>query len=621
MVLWFTIAQDGTLTHQPGSCFSNSGAVCTFYDTTLANFEPQDMVISADGRDVYVTDLIGSAVVHLRRNSDPEHGNFGALAKSDCFVAKGFKPAGSSCVEGRSLIVPIALAFGPDDSMLYVTAVGSPGTHGVAAFSRDSTSGTLTQLAGLDGCITQNGKAGSEEPDGECRIGRALARPNAIKVAPNGNTVYVAASDSDALSIMRRNASGGLEAIVGPEGCIANDPDGDGAGAPSVADCTGFQGLNGITFLQLRDSSLYTSAASGAITAFDVRDDGFPVRLAAPKGCLSVRNNLVGCAAFDGMAAPGRMALSPDGRNLYVAPAFSSSNRLISLIRGETAPACTAVERVVGAGATITIPLVCADAQSDPFSRSVRAPARGSVGAVDETSGSVTYTAPATPGRDSFTFSAADDFGEGAEAVVGIDVVAGAGPPATPATADPQLACVKSGILVTDVVRAGRRARVTGVAQPALAGQPVAIVRAGRRVASAVVAHNGSFSADAPLPPRNRRATARFAAVIGSGRSAAVRLVRQTVITKSTARGGRVSVTGRYSGPLRPSRPRIELRARTTGCARDVRVGSGRVRANGRFSLSGRLVPGVDAAVYRVRVLSAGGRSVSVSLQRTVRRP
>jgi DNA-binding beta-propeller fold protein YncE len=63
----------------------------------------------------------------------------------------------------------------------------------VARFIRNATTGALTQPAGTAGCVSETGA-------GLCADGRALDSPLSVVVAPNGASVYVAASDSSAVA-------------------------------------------------------------------------------------------------------------------------------------------------------------------------------------------------------------------------------------------------------------------------------------------------------------------------------------------------------------------------------------------------------------------------------------
>jgi DNA-binding beta-propeller fold protein YncE len=68
----------------------------------------------------------------------------------------------------------------------------------VNVFSRNATSGRLTQLPATSGCVSEDGSFGS------CVDGKALQDPNGLVVSPNGKNLYVASFFSDAVAIFAR---------------------------------------------------------------------------------------------------------------------------------------------------------------------------------------------------------------------------------------------------------------------------------------------------------------------------------------------------------------------------------------------------------------------------------
>ena len=82
------------------------------------------------------------------------------------------------------------------------------------------------------------------------------------------------------------------------------------------------------------------------------------------------------------------------------------------------------------------------------------------------------------------------------------------------------------------------------------------LVSRNKRVGSAVVDTNGTFTASLPLPPRNIRTTnlARYQAVLGSLRSLNLKLTRRMRTTQLTSGRGTVTIAGLITSPLaRPS--------------------------------------------------------------------
>jgi DNA-binding beta-propeller fold protein YncE len=83
----------------------------------------------------------------------------------------------------------------PDGNNVYVAALNS---DAVAVFSRDGTTGVLTQLSGLDGCISETGTGGN------CADGNALDGVRDVKVSPDGINVYVGSFISSSVSVFMR---------------------------------------------------------------------------------------------------------------------------------------------------------------------------------------------------------------------------------------------------------------------------------------------------------------------------------------------------------------------------------------------------------------------------------
>jgi len=71
--------------------------------------------------------------------------------------------------------------------------------NAIAVFARDRKTGALTQLAGTDGCVSDSGSAGT------CADGKALVEARAVIATRSGRHVYTAASTSDAVAVFERN--------------------------------------------------------------------------------------------------------------------------------------------------------------------------------------------------------------------------------------------------------------------------------------------------------------------------------------------------------------------------------------------------------------------------------
>ncbi len=202
----------GNLTQKSGTagCISGTG---TGGGCQLAKgvSEPLQVVVSPDGKNVYVTNTGPAGLAIFDR--DPATG---ALAQkpgiAGCISEDG---TGGACQVGRALELG-DVAMSADGKSLYVAASGS---GAVSIFDRDPATGALTQKPGTAGCISQGGTGGA------CAKGKALARATAVAVTPDGKSVYVTATQSDAVSIFDRDpATGALTQKRGKAGCVAQFP-------------------------------------------------------------------------------------------------------------------------------------------------------------------------------------------------------------------------------------------------------------------------------------------------------------------------------------------------------------------------------------------------------------
>jgi DNA-binding beta-propeller fold protein YncE len=123
----------------------------------------------------------------------------------------------ATCVDGVGLDGAFGIAVSPEGENVYLASVVS---GAVAVFARDQSTGRLTQLAGMDACVSDNGSGGA------CADGRALSNAFRLAVSPDGENVYVASQIG--IAVFDRNLVGGaLTQKAGTAGCI-NESGSDG---------------------------------------------------------------------------------------------------------------------------------------------------------------------------------------------------------------------------------------------------------------------------------------------------------------------------------------------------------------------------------------------------------
>ncbi len=172
----------------------------------------------------------------------------------------------------------------------------------------------------------------------------------------------------------------------------------------------------------------------------------------------------------------------------------------------------------------------------------------------------------------------------------------------TASTAALLLGCSNARIVLVDVRQAGRRTRLTGVADRSLVGRRVELVFTATRkvVARVVVKADGSFTATAALPPKRLRTanSARYQARVGRLVSLKLKFTRRAMVTSLRRSGSRVLLAGRTTAPLARRGTTVSVR-RLVACGRYRTVASVRTDARGRFSAR-TARPDARAAIYRV---------------------
>jgi DNA-binding beta-propeller fold protein YncE len=260
--------------------------------------EPNSVAISPDGRNVYATSRAGNSVTSYVRN--PKTGALRQLPPPLAGCISGAPIPG--CVAGLGLLAPDVLVVSPDGSNVYV---GSFFGNSVAAFARNPETGALTQLAGSAGCIAV-ASAG-------CATGIALNAVEGLALSGDGATVYAATALSNAVVTLSRNPStGALAQASDGSGCIVDS---------ALTGCTLGRELGGANAVAVGpdDDGVYvTSLFSNSVTSFDRASSGALAQKEGTAGCLIYLRS-AGCSFGRALIAPEGLALSPDGRNAYIA--------------------------------------------------------------------------------------------------------------------------------------------------------------------------------------------------------------------------------------------------------------------------------------------------------------
>jgi DNA-binding beta-propeller fold protein YncE len=269
---------------------------------------PSGVAVSRDGKSVYVIAGVGGegAIARLNRNTTT-----GALTQpagtAGCISEGGY----GGCANGHGIHNPSGVAVSPNGKNVYVAASAG----GVGRLNRNTTTGALTQPAGTAGCISQPGY--EAEP---CADGHALEIPYGVAVSPDGKSVYVASGYSNAVARLVRNpTTGAITQPAGTAGCISE------TGAGPCANGRGLDGAQSVAVSADRKSVYVASSFSNAVARLNRNTTtGAITQPAGTAGCIS-ETGAGPCANGRGLDGTWDVAVSPNGKSVYVASLFSDA--------------------------------------------------------------------------------------------------------------------------------------------------------------------------------------------------------------------------------------------------------------------------------------------------------
>jgi 6-phosphogluconolactonase (cycloisomerase 2 family) len=491
------ISPDGRDVYAAGSNHGSGVAFTRGSSGALAAFGSTSGFASA----AYAVD--GTALFEGVRDSGNDNGGVASFVRgADGGLTSAGKtldscPISSPCATDNGLYDVEGVAVAPGGAYVYAASNGGGGSGGGAltALRRDPSTQSLTELQ----CVPQtptatgicSGGSGTQglggarglvvSPDGEflyatgylddsvlgfnliqsgpnagqigsevnCLWGSAtiscvqapgLGGAGAIALSPDGADAYVASSNG--IAALRRDAVSGVLTF---NQCFTSGGGGGCAADPSIVS-------NGRDVKVSPDGRfVYLSGGSGTDGYLRTYARNPGTGTLTPLGCVSYLGG-PGCGTAAGLANAEHIALSPDGANLYLS-AFQGgdNNGAVAAFRIQSAPVCHGASVTVTAGATVSLPLGCTDAGGDPISRVITAaPTNGTLGMIDQSAGTVAYTASAgAAGADTLSFAASDGTNASAPAAVSITITpaptaAGGRPPSgtPPGATTPKLSRV-----------------------------------------------------------------------------------------------------------------------------------------------------------------------------------
>ena len=291
----------------PNGCIADSGDGVACQDG-LGLYGPSGVTVSPDNAHVYVASYASGLTVFVR---DVVTGALTQLPAPDGCIAESGGGA-SGCTDAYGPMSPTTVLVSPDGKFVYTLALNG---DAIGVFARDKATGKLTQLAAPEGCLSTTG-------DGvTCKSALAIESPRDLSISKNGKHLYVAANDSNAVAIFKRNqATGALTQPDAPNGCVANDGDG--------VTCTAGIGLEAPSSVLVGKNGKHVyvaSYASDALTIFSRNSaTGALTQLAGAAGCHDESGDGVTCTDAVALNGARDLAESNNGRHIYVASILSS---------------------------------------------------------------------------------------------------------------------------------------------------------------------------------------------------------------------------------------------------------------------------------------------------------
>jgi DNA-binding beta-propeller fold protein YncE len=269
---------------------------------------PDVVVVSPDGKNVYVGDFAGSGVISFSRA-----GKAGALTQLPGSAGCITEAALEGCAKGTQMNHIEGAAINPSGTTVYAA---SPFSNAIDILQRSSATGALTQATNGTGCITNEAVAG-------CAQGYEFDGVNALVVSPKGGNVYASSLTSNSVTMFRPTEGGGLAQPARPEG--ENIPEGLGnpegclvyLRAPGCSFGRAMKAPEGLA-LSPTGTNLYVAAfETGAIDVLDRNlKTGVVNQKPGERGCLAPPT-VGGCSPGRALSLTGSVVVSPDGKNVY----------------------------------------------------------------------------------------------------------------------------------------------------------------------------------------------------------------------------------------------------------------------------------------------------------------
>ncbi|HLM86336.1 MAG TPA: hypothetical protein VK272_09130 [Solirubrobacteraceae bacterium] len=327
----------------PGGCLQESGrpgdSECAKGDGLL---HPAAIAVSPDGTSVYVVggvsgsgiaDSFGSVAVLKRDPTTGEVSDLGCLSSDG---SDGRDGASGVCTTSPSLLGADGVTVSADGRVVFIASHESAS---VTAFARDPATGALTRL----GCLQS-----SPHPGSPCTPANIFNGSSELITSPDDSALYLASPGEGTLSaviappaLTPSSASAAAEAGAASSAGLAalfTPAPGPFRDNPCVA-VNGYDGscsvgvaMKGVGPLTLSPDGKQLYAVANESQAVDVfaASGGEPL---AETSCLKTAAPTGLCSSSALLSDPRQVAISPDGRSVYVADSSHRGGQIDVLAR------------------------------------------------------------------------------------------------------------------------------------------------------------------------------------------------------------------------------------------------------------------------------------------------
>ena len=182
-----------------------------------------------------------------------------------------------------------------------LTVVASALVCGPVVGTAAAEDGQITQKPGSNGCYSSVS---------DCLPAPSLPNAANVEVSPDGSRLYATAGDG--LMVFDRSSDGSLLAKPLPAGCVVLESQTVATGCAPARMVSNTRGL-----VASGDGENLYAASDSSIAVFDISEDGSITQKAGNPGCVST---LSGCTPGEAMSSGfggGQLAISPDGSQVF----------------------------------------------------------------------------------------------------------------------------------------------------------------------------------------------------------------------------------------------------------------------------------------------------------------